>query len=134
MRRTIIIAVIGLAMLSGCGDNADTTTTAAPTAAPASSPSASPTKAVPAGATACKLVGAAIAADTLMDEGVVDEIVADTKRASPFLRAAGTRLGAAYRNAVEAEGKPTESRFVLSVRQSAGQMAKTCATSNFPTS
>ncbi len=69
-----------------------------------------------------------------MDDGVVEAIVADTRRASPFVRAAGTRLNAAYQNAVEAKGTPNEARATLAVRQSAGQMVQTCDTANLPRS
>jgi hypothetical protein len=129
----MVVAALGLALLTGCGDDAEPASPA-PTAAPPSlPPKPSPSKLAPGGVAACKLVGEAVQAETLMDEGVVDAIVADTKRASPFLRAAGTRLGAAYQNAVEAKGTAKADAFVLSLRQSAGQMIQTCTTANLPT-
>lgn len=122
------------AALSGCGGDPEPAGPA-PTAAPAgAAPSASAPKPAPGGVAACRLVGEAVRAETLLDDGVVDAIVADTRRASPFLRAAGTRLGAAYRNAAEARGTPKEDAFVLSLKQSAGQMMQTCTTANLPTS
>jgi hypothetical protein len=128
-----MVAALALlvAGVAGCSSGSKT---AAPTAAatpfPASSPSAVDD---PPGAITCSKLVKAVNDATLMEPGVVDDIVAASSTADAPVADSARRLAAAYASAVTAKGSDSEPDAVAAVSTAGADMSKVCADSGLET-
>jgi hypothetical protein len=118
--------------MGGCAG--DTLPAAAPTVAvvPAS-PSASAEADDPPGTITCQKLVAAVTAGTLMEAGVVDDVVAASSTADAPVADAADRLAAAYAAAVTATGSDSEPDAIASVSAAGADMSSVCDDSGLET-
>jgi hypothetical protein len=144
------LALVALLLPAGCGH--DSPPPAAPVATvPASPATSSPVSGSPAapdgetpngsepaaddppGTLACGKLGVAIQRGTLMDPGVVDDVVAASATADAPLADSAQRLAAAYAAAVAAKGAADEPDAVAAVSAAAAELAGVCNESGLET-
>src|SRR4051812_11194456 len=138
----LLLSVIAVVVLAGCGDNAGPAGTPASTgptwlisgsAAPGGVPATAPSADDPPGAITCGKLAAAITATTIMDPGVVDDIVAASNTADAPVADAAQRLASAYAAAVAAKGGEREPDAVAAVSAAAADMSGVCDDSGLET-
>ncbi|BFU46707.1 hypothetical protein [Krasilnikovia sp. MM14-A1004] len=128
MLRSLIAVALLAPLLAGCSGGG--------TAPPATTPSpASASAAVddPPGTITCAKLARAIADATLMQPGVVDDIVAASATADAPVADAARRLGEAYAAAVASHGTDNEPDAVAAVSASAAEMSQVCVDSGLET-
>ncbi|MEU4239873.1 hypothetical protein [Actinoplanes sp. NPDC026619] len=125
----LFLVVIVLLSTAGCGGSDVPAVTPAPSVAPSESSAADD----PSGSAACARLAAAVAAGSLMDAGVADDIVSSSRTADAPLADSADRLEAAYRAAVAAAGKADEPDKVAAVSAAASDMSGVCAESGLQT-
>ncbi|GAB1645302.1 hypothetical protein [Krasilnikovia sp. MM14-A1259] len=123
-----LIAVVLLVALAGCSGGPAT-----PPAPTTASPSAGTVADDPPGTVTCGKLTRAIADGTLMQPGVVDDIVAASATADAPVADAARRLGEAYEAAVAVHGTDREPDAVAAVSAAASEMSKVCEDSGLET-
>jgi hypothetical protein len=127
----------GLALLlvaGGAGCAGDTPPAAAPSATATPSPSASAAEVDdPPGTITCHKLAEAVTDATLMDPGVVDDIVAASSTADAPVADSAHRLAAAYASAVTAKGSDGEPDAIAAVSAAGADMSGVCDDSGLET-
>jgi len=87
----------------------------------------------PPGTATCALLADAIGKANLMQDGIVDGIVAASSTADAPVADAAQRLAGTYRTAVEASGQASEPDAIADVSAAAADMSSVCADSGLRT-
>lgn len=125
-------ALVVVLLAAGCGGKDHDV----PAVSAAPSDSATPVASAvddPPGSVACTRLAAAVAAGSLMEPHVVDDIAAAGRTADAPLADAAERLATAYGSAVAAAGKADEPDKIAAVAAAASDMSGVCAESGLRT-
>ncbi|GAB1689675.1 hypothetical protein [Krasilnikovia sp. M28-CT-15] len=127
MSRSLGAVALFALLLAGCGGGSPPpATTPAPSSASAAVDD-------PPGTITCTKLTRAIADGTLMEPGVVDDIVATSRTADAPVADAARRLGEAYAAAVAAHGTENEPDAVAAVSAAGAEMSAVCIDSGLET-
>jgi hypothetical protein len=139
----LVGALVVVLLAAGCGGkdhdvpavSAAPSASASPVASPVDDPPGSVASAVddPPGSVACTRLAAAVAAGSLMEPHVVDDIAAASRTADAPLADAAERLATAYGSAVAAAGKADEPDKIAAVAAAASDMSGVCGESGLRT-
>ena len=128
----VVLALIVVAGGAGC--SSDTPPAAAPVVAATPSPGSSGAEVDdPPGTITCQKLAAAVTDATLMEPGVVDDVVAASSTADAPVADSAHRLAAAYASALTAKGSDSEPDAIAAVSAAGADMSGICAESGLDT-